>query len=42
VAGTARASFFVHTGVDDIVALAAALSRARETLGAGRLRSSTR
>src|SRR5262249_13469078 len=42
VAGTTRASFFVHTGVDDIAALAAALTRARETLGAGRLRSSTR
>jgi len=42
VAGTARASFFVHTGVDDIAALAAALTRAREALGAGRLRSSTR
>jgi cysteine desulfurase/selenocysteine lyase len=42
VAGTARASFFVHTGVDDIAALAAALSRAREALGAGRLGSSTR
>jgi cysteine desulfurase/selenocysteine lyase len=42
VAGTARASFFVHTGADDIAALAAALSRAREVLGAGRLRSSTR
>ena len=42
VAGTARASFFVHTGVDDIAGLAAALSHAREALGAGRLRSSTR
>jgi len=42
VAGTTRASFFVHTGVDDIAALVAALTRARETLGAGRLRSSTR
>ena len=40
VAGTARASFFVHTGVDDIAALAAALQRARELLGAGRLRPS--
>ena len=38
VAGTARASFFVHTGADDIAALAAALQRARELLGAGRLR----
>ncbi len=42
VAGTARASFFVHTGADDIAALAAALHRARELLGAGRLRPSTR
>ena len=41
VAGTARASFFVHTGVDDIAALVAALQRARELLGAGRLRPST-
>jgi cysteine desulfurase / selenocysteine lyase len=40
VAGTARASFFVHTGVDDIAVLAAALQRARELLGAGRLRPS--
>ena len=40
VAGTARASFFVHTGVDDIAALARALQRARELLGAGRLRPS--
>jgi cysteine desulfurase/selenocysteine lyase len=40
VAGTARASFFVHTGVDDIAALTAALQRARELLGAGRLRPS--
>jgi cysteine desulfurase/selenocysteine lyase len=40
VAGTARASFFVHTGVDDIAALTAALHRARELLGAGRLRPS--
>jgi cysteine desulfurase/selenocysteine lyase len=42
VAGTARASFFVHTGADDIAALVAALGRAREVLGAGRLRPSTR
>ena len=42
VAGTARASFFVHTGTDDIAALTAALHRARELLGAGRLRPSTR
>jgi cysteine desulfurase/selenocysteine lyase len=42
VVGTARASFFVHTGVDDIAALAGALRRARELLGAGRLRPSTR
>jgi cysteine desulfurase/selenocysteine lyase len=42
VAGTARASFFVHTGADDIAALAAALQRARELLGAGRLRPSPR
>jgi len=42
VAGTARASFFVHTGADDIAALAATLHRARELLGAGRLRPSTR
>jgi cysteine desulfurase/selenocysteine lyase len=41
VAGTARASFFVHTGVDDIAALVGALQRARELLGAGRLRPST-
>ena len=41
VAGTARASFFVHTGADDIAALAAALHRAWELLGAGRLRPST-
>ena len=41
VVGTARASFFVHTGVDDIVALTAALRRARDVLGAGRLRPST-
>ena len=40
VAGTARASFFVHTGADDIAALADALQRAREILGAGRLRPS--
>jgi cysteine desulfurase / selenocysteine lyase len=40
VAGTARASFFVHTGVDDIAALVGALQRARELLGAGRLRPS--
>jgi cysteine desulfurase / selenocysteine lyase len=42
VAGTARASFFVHTGVDDVGALVAALQRAREVLGAGRLRPSAR
>jgi cysteine desulfurase/selenocysteine lyase len=42
VAGTARASFFVHTGADDIAALVGALERAREALGAGRLRPSTR
>jgi cysteine desulfurase/selenocysteine lyase len=42
VTGTARASFFVHTGADDIAALTAALHRARELLGAGRLRPSTR
>ena len=42
VVGTARASFFVHTGADDIAALAAALHRAREVLGAGRLRPSPR
>ena len=42
VAGTARASFFVHTGADDIAALASALHRAREILGAGRLRPSVR
>jgi len=42
VAGTARASFFVHTGADDIAALAGALHRARELLGAGRLRPTTR
>jgi cysteine desulfurase/selenocysteine lyase len=42
VTGTARASFFVHTGVDDVGALAAALQRAREVLGAGRLRPSAR
>jgi len=42
VAGTARASFFVHTGADDIAALVAALQRAREVLGAGRLRPSPR
>ena len=42
VAGTARASFFVHTGADDIAALASALQRAREILGAGRLRPSAR
>jgi cysteine desulfurase / selenocysteine lyase len=41
VTGTARASFFVHTGVDDIGALTAALRRARELLGVGRLRPST-
>jgi cysteine desulfurase/selenocysteine lyase len=41
VAGTARASFFVHTGADDVVALADALRRARELLGSGRLRPST-
>jgi cysteine desulfurase / selenocysteine lyase len=40
VAGTARASFFVHTGADDVLALADALRRAREVLGAGRLRRS--
>jgi cysteine desulfurase/selenocysteine lyase len=42
VTGTARASFFVHTGADDIAALVAALQHAREVLGAGRLRPSTR
>jgi cysteine desulfurase/selenocysteine lyase len=42
VAGTARASFFIHTGADDVAALTAALGRAREVLGAGRLRPSTR
>jgi cysteine desulfurase / selenocysteine lyase len=41
VTGTARASFFVHTGVDDIDALTAALRQARELLGVGRLRPST-
>jgi cysteine desulfurase/selenocysteine lyase len=41
VTGTARASFFVHTGVDDIDALTAALRRARGVLGVGRLRPST-
>ncbi len=41
VAGTARASFFVHTGADDVAALAEALRRARELLGSGRLRPST-
>jgi cysteine desulfurase/selenocysteine lyase len=41
VVGTARASFFVHTGVDDVLALADALRRARELLGSGRLRPST-
>ena len=41
VAGTARASFFVHTGVDDVAALVDALKRARELLGSGRLRPST-
>jgi cysteine desulfurase/selenocysteine lyase len=40
VAGTARASFFVHTGSDDITALVDALRRARELLGSGRLRPS--
>jgi cysteine desulfurase/selenocysteine lyase len=33
VAGTARASFFVHTGPDDLAALVAALGRARDLLG---------
>jgi cysteine desulfurase/selenocysteine lyase len=42
VVGTARASFFVHTGSDDVAALAAALRRARELLGAGGLRPSSR
>jgi cysteine desulfurase/selenocysteine lyase len=42
VVGTARASFFVHTGADDLAALATALRRAREVLGADRLRPSTR
>lgn len=42
VAGTARASFFVHTGPDDLAALAAALRGAREVLGTGRLRPSAR
>jgi cysteine desulfurase/selenocysteine lyase len=41
VVGTARASFFVHTGVDDVLALVDALRRARELLGSGRLRPST-
>ena len=40
VTGTARASFFVHTGADDVAALGDALRRARETLGSGRLRPS--
>jgi cysteine desulfurase/selenocysteine lyase len=40
VVGTARASFFVHTGVDDVVALVDALRRARALLGSGRLRPS--
>jgi cysteine desulfurase/selenocysteine lyase len=42
VVGTARASFFVHTGVDDVQALADALRGARALLGSGRLRPSTR
>ena len=42
VVGTARASFFVHTGADDVAVLADALRRARELLGSGRLRPSTR
>ena len=43
VAGTARASFFVHTGVDDVLALVDALQRAHETLGlrSGSVRPST-
>ncbi|HZS33569.1 MAG TPA: cysteine desulfurase [Methylomirabilota bacterium] len=40
VTGTVRASFFVHTGADDVAALGDALRRARETLGSGRLRPS--
>jgi cysteine desulfurase/selenocysteine lyase len=42
VTGTARASFFVHTGADDVAALVDALRRAREILGTGRLRPSAR
>jgi cysteine desulfurase/selenocysteine lyase len=42
VVGTARASFFVHTGADDLAALAEALGRAREILGTGRLRPAPR
>jgi cysteine desulfurase/selenocysteine lyase len=42
VVGTARASFFVHTGPDDLAALVGALRRAREILGTGRLRPSAR
>jgi len=41
VTGTARASFFVHTGPDDVAVLAEALRRARDLLGAG-LRPSAR
>jgi cysteine desulfurase / selenocysteine lyase len=42
VAGTARASFGLHTTSDDIAALAEGLSHARDLLGVGRLGSSTR
>jgi cysteine desulfurase/selenocysteine lyase len=42
VTGTARASFFVHTDVDDLAALVDALRRARDLLGAGGLRPSAR
>jgi cysteine desulfurase/selenocysteine lyase len=39
VTGTARASFFVHTTLEDVARLAAALGRARELLGGGRTAS---
>jgi len=42
VLGTTRASFYLHTTIDDIERLGAGLRRAHEILGLGRLRSGVR
>jgi cysteine desulfurase/selenocysteine lyase len=42
VLGTTRASFYLHTTIDDIERLCAGLRRAHEILGLGRLRSGVR